>query len=457
MLFHEIYGAYFHAVGEIIRVAQEGRLDEKNLKRICDETAFSESFLEIIPALKEQRWPLLTRDSAPLLHNRPTRPLTLLEKRWLKSLESDRRFRLFGVEIDGLENVEPLFSADDIRIIDQYTDGDPYDDHGYIERFQTVLTAIRDQVPLRIRYRDRKGKEATFNCIPEGLEYSEKDDKFRVLCSHGRTGMINMQRLLDCRLAGRGPKPGSRPRESHIRSVTFLLTDERNTLERAMLHFAHFEKRAERIGKKQYRIELKYDWSDETEVLIRILSFGPMLKVIEPDSFVQLIRDRLIRQSEALRIGPPRVKTAVIFIGIQASGKTTYFNDHFSDRCVHINLDELHTRNRERELIEESIRGERDYVVDNTNPTKADRKRYIEQAKAAGYRVVGYYFESRLKDCITRNELREGKARIEPKAIAATSNRLQLPNKAEGFDELYYVEHRGTKMIKKDWRDEDGI
>lgn len=151
----------------------------------------------------------------------------------------------------------------------------------------------------------------------------------------------------------------------------------------------------------------------------------------------------------------PRIKQAVIFMGIQGSGKTYYYNWHFSGKFKHINLDELHTRNKERLMLQSCIEEGADFVVDNTNPTRADRARYIEVAKAAGYRVIGYFFESKLQDCIRRNDLRTGKEKISAKAIAATSNKLEIPSKDEGFDELYFVERGGfsTVMLKRDWRE----
>lgn len=150
----------------------------------------------------------------------------------------------------------------------------------------------------------------------------------------------------------------------------------------------------------------------------------------------------------------PKLKQAVIFMGIQGSGKTYYFNWHFAGKFEHINLDTLHTRNQEKILLEECLVHGKDFVVDNTNPTKADRARYIELAKEYGYRVIGYFFESKIQDCIRRNDLRDGKEKLPAKAIAATSNKQEIPSKNEGFDELYFVERSGeTVMLKRDWRD----
>ena len=145
---------------------------------------------------------------------------------------------------------------------------------------------------------------------------------------------------------------------------------------------------------------------------------------------------------------------AIIFMGIQASGKTHYYNQYLKDTYEHISLDELNTRNKKKKAIEECIKNGRNLAIDNTNPTKADRERYIPMLKDAGYYVVGYFFESKIQDCIKRNELRIGKQCVPNTAIAATSNKLQLPSYAEGFDELYFIEHTTeTIMTKKDWRD----
>lgn len=145
-------------------------------------------------------------------------------------------------------------------------------------------------------------------------------------------------------------------------------------------------------------------------------------------------------------------RTAYIMMGIQGSGKSEFCRRFLPD-VERINLDILKTRNHENRAIAECHRDQRDYVVDNTNPTREDRARYIIRAHSEGYRVVGYFMQSRLQDCIRRNLQREGKARIPAKAIAATSNRLELPSRSEGFDELYFVANNGVEMAVSEWRE----
>lgn len=145
-------------------------------------------------------------------------------------------------------------------------------------------------------------------------------------------------------------------------------------------------------------------------------------------------------------------KESIIFIGIQASGKSSYYHQYFSE-YEHVNLDILHTRNKENLLLQECILNEKSFVVDNTNPTVQDREKYIRLAKENGYLVYGYYFQSAISVCMERNRLREGKARVVDKALACTYSKLELPEFAEGFDKLYYVKIENGKFVTEEWDD----
>lgn len=297
MIFNEIYSAYYNAVAKIITQIIGGNTDEKDLNQIVCEYAFGESMLTVLPSLKNGKWQLVRADMTTPIKHKPTMPLTLIQKQWLKAISLDPRIRLFGVNFSGLDDVEPLFTSADYVVYDKYGDGDPYEDEGYIERFSTILSALKDKQPLKIKTVNRNGRLISMTVIPERLEYSEKDDKFRLVSSGCRYGgTVNLARMVYCEKCsdvGFIPKPAAAPMK---RSVTLRIYDDRNALERTMLHFAHFEKQAERIDNKHYLVRIQYDKDDETEIVIRILSFGPMVEVIEPDGFRKLIIERLQRQ-----------------------------------------------------------------------------------------------------------------------------------------------------------------
>ena len=145
--------------------------------------------------------------------------------------------------------------------------------------------------------------------------------------------------------------------------------------------------------------------------------------------------------------------TMAIMIGIQASGKSQFAMTYLRD-YTRVNLDTLHTRNKEKLAIENAIKNGENIVIDNTNPLREDRARYIGAISGHGYKIDGYFMQSRLQDCIERNEQRTGKEKVPRNAIAATSNKLELPDYDEGFDSLYFVSFDGGKTEIQEWKTE---
>ena len=243
-------------------------------------------------------WQLLKEDGATILRKNPTMPLTILQKRWINAIALDPRIRLFMDQPVVFPDVEPLFLPEDIYVFDKYLDGDPYENPEYIQNFRLILDAIKHQYPIQISITNRHGKRITTRTIPEYLEYSEKDDKFRLIGTGSKLGnTINLGRITSCEKCEnkQGEKVGKR-NLPQPRKVIFELVDDRNALERVLMHFAHFEKQVEKIDEQKYQVTLYYDKEDETEIIIRVLSFGPMLYVVKPVAFINLLKDRLSDQ-----------------------------------------------------------------------------------------------------------------------------------------------------------------
>jgi len=299
MLFHEVYGSYYRVVASILSEAVSGELTDKRILEIIREKAFGESMLTIPASLRDGSWPFLTQENTTPLAHDPSMPLTALQKRWLKALLQDPRIRLFDPPEAGLEDVEPLYAKGAFCFFDRYSDGDPYEDPQYIAHFRTVLTALREKRRLRVRFTGRFGNRHSWVCVPCKLEYSSKDDKFRVLTSSPQTALtVNVARIKSCELLEPWTEEEFRPKALLRDTLVLELTDERNALERVMLHFSHLEKETERLDGSHYRLTLHYDREDETELLIRVLSFGPVLRVVSPDGFVGKVKERLKKQAE---------------------------------------------------------------------------------------------------------------------------------------------------------------
>ncbi len=295
MLFHEIYSSYYLVTAGILREAVQGTLTGKKLNAIVQRHAFGESLLTIPEGLAGEKWRLLHRDLTTPLQEEPSMPLTDLEKRWMKALLLDPRIRLFEPDMTGLNDVEPLFTPDMIVYYDRYSDGDDYDDPSYIRHFHTILKALCENRDLFIRYESRLRTPMELTVTPHYLEYSQKDDRFRLAAAgKKRRWTINLSRITECELSEHSERiPLEVP---EMESITFELEDRRNAMERVLLHFSHLEKETRRLDGRRYLVTLKYDRQDETEMVIRILSFGPAIRVVEPERFVGLLRERIERQ-----------------------------------------------------------------------------------------------------------------------------------------------------------------
>ena len=130
---------------------------------------------------------------------------------------------------------------------------------------------------------------------------------------------------------------------------------------------------------------------------------------------------------------------AIVLCGIQGSGKTTFYRERLQDTHIRLSLDMLRTRHREAQLVRACVEAKQPFVVDNTNPTAAERRLYVEPARAGRFRVVGYFFDTRPRDAIARNERRSGRERIPIPGILGTYKRLEPPRHEEGFDAVYRV------------------
>ena len=294
-MFNEIYGNYYNIMSSLIGEAQAGTLTGRRILDVVMEKGFGESIMTIPDAVK--RWGLITDDMETPIVSVPSKSLTILEKRWLKALLGDPRIKLFGVSDAGLEDVKPLYEPETFVYFDKYKDGDPYEKEDYIANFKTALAAIKEARAIRVKFATRHQQMREWTCMPIAMEFSEKDDKFRLIVATGRRkSSINVARISHIEMLDYGEEIAIdiEPKEKLVTTIF----DERNALERAMLHFSTFETETIKNSETEYTMNLYYDKEDETELLIRILQFGPFIKVHEPESMVGLIKERLKMQSQ---------------------------------------------------------------------------------------------------------------------------------------------------------------
>ena len=303
-LFSERYSCYYQVLRHLL--LHQDALSIQDIRA-------QESMLSIIPKLESGEWNLFDRDGALYLSKiSPSfvTPLSDLEKSYLKALLSDPRIGLFldrgqiGFLQRMLASVTPLWTPEQFYYYDRFAGGDPWEDEAYRTIFRTLLHARKNRQYVDIDYNAPNGRRIHHYYVPARLEYSVKNDKFRLLAlKHTGRGKMRLEILNLARIKSVVPTEkelssavdlNALIQSSYYKEPLRLrIVNERNALERAMLHFANYEKNTRKLDENTYECLIYYNQNMETELLIEVLSFGPMLTVTGNDRFLALLKARL--------------------------------------------------------------------------------------------------------------------------------------------------------------------
>lgn len=318
-LFSDVYNCYYQVVKSLLE--QKNYISNKELQYRVKEMGYEESILFLIPKLVSKEWNLYEKNGDVYISKVSDDfyvPLTNLQRSYLKALLLDEKIQLFleKEQLDLLENyladITPLWQPEDFYYFDRFEDSDDYTDVTYRLHFRKLLEAIKNCQYVDILYESRNGNFVHHYCIPCHLEYSIKNDRFRLLAIRDHTlrnatvEIFNLNRMKEVTFMDRtAPKPPNLNRclkcSYAPEPVCLLIKNERNALERAMLQFANYEKNTTRLDENTYQCLIYYNKYVETELLIEVLSFGPMIQVVGNEEFLKLVKERLQMQYELFR------------------------------------------------------------------------------------------------------------------------------------------------------------
>jgi predicted kinase len=133
----------------------------------------------------------------------------------------------------------------------------------------------------------------------------------------------------------------------------------------------------------------------------------------------------------------------VVMVGLQGSGKSTWVAEHLAGTHVVISKDHWpnarHREARQRRIVDGLLAEGASVVVDNTDPSPAERAPLVELAAAAGVPARAVFVDTPLETCQERNAARTGRARVPEVGLFSTAARLVPPTTAEGFAEIQIV------------------
>ena len=310
MIFNEIYSKYYYALAQVLTKSHKDAIDRKKIKDIFTNTYNIDEKNDYISVNKKDQseppcWESLLQEQKDgkyksKLKNIPEKPLTTLEKKWLKSVLCDPKMKLFFSDPDKelkhisglLKDTKPLYSSDAFVYYDQHKNSDAFDDEKYQKFFRTIIQAKEENKMLRLSLDDK----TTFSCAVENLEYSENENIFRVIVIHNKKRKsIKLSSIESCKSLDIEVTANDLSCEPPVeKTITLELIDEFNALDRAMVSFSDLKKTTEKTGTNTYEVKLSY-YEDEDEVISRILSFGSVFKATDEYS-KNLISKRLEAQ-----------------------------------------------------------------------------------------------------------------------------------------------------------------
>ncbi|MET9293290.1 ATP-binding protein [Streptomyces sp. NPDC003077] len=148
------------------------------------------------------------------------------------------------------------------------------------------------------------------------------------------------------------------------------------------------------------------------------------------------------------RAGARAELRVAVLVGLQASGKSTFYAQRLSGRYALVSKDLFPraARNKQRRqmrLVEEALTAGESVAVDNTNPSPEEWGPLITLGHAHGATVTAYWFPPDVAGSLRRNAAREGRDRVPDVGIHATLKRLREPSLADGFDGVREVRFDG--------------
>lgn len=307
MLINRIYNGAILSENEFDELFQELSGDVNN-----SSWSFRENYLKKSPDDGGYNIFDFSDKSHVKLRINATAPLLLCaaEKIWLKTaLEDIHSDLFFNDEMKerlegGLRGISPLNAKCNIKR--DRVNGDVFDSE-LAQKLQTVLRAIHTKRELI--YSNHTAKNGDYldkRAVPYKIEYSIAEDKLRVSmfsADEERPIKANLSTMFDLSLGNEIQNRDSIEemvsKRLNSEPLCFIVTNKRDAVERAILAFTKYKRNIEKLDDSRYKFEITYYSFDESALISDILSFGPMIEVVSPQSVRDKVVER-IRQGQTL-------------------------------------------------------------------------------------------------------------------------------------------------------------
>lgn len=260
-------------------------------------------------------------------------PITKLELRWLITVLGDPLVTIFfsTEQINKLKKAVQdapfeveAFKMSAINYFDRYNlekqylqaeEGDTRHSKKEAYFIRKVYKAIIFGEKIKIEYKNWRGEKRYVNCKPTWMEYSRRDDIFRIWYineNKNEINMVNVSRILRIIVFNDKKYNKMEQREKLKKIYDQTMTEiqiefyqgEKNLPDRLLTEFSLWKKKCiYDVTAQKYIMTLYYSTLDEKEILIRLLSYGPYIRVVAPEKnyILSEIKKRIITQRELIQ------------------------------------------------------------------------------------------------------------------------------------------------------------
>lgn len=312
LIFNEVFGTYYRVLREIVN---SGEISDQQLTHIIRDNAYNESNLFLEDNLENYYFLKKDKNSkwCSIFNNKIIQPLTAIEKSWLKAILNDPKINLFLDEFqlaelnNYLSDVEPLFNQDDFYAFDKNLRGDDFKSKDYVDNFRLLNKLIDKKAIVDIEYTSVSENTYVDTLIPLKLEYSPKNDKFRLLAIRvvdGKAeelGCYNLSRIQKIaishvKLSGQLDRNPYSPKYFDEPLVVEIY-NQRNAIERFQIEFSTYKKESIIDEDNDIcRTTVYYHSAEREELILKLLSFGVNVKVLSPKSMISMLKERIHKQ-----------------------------------------------------------------------------------------------------------------------------------------------------------------
>ena len=336
-LFNEIFNHYYFQVGAMLIDILSGSKSVQNIEKTIDsiikfgkDSKKEKSTLtELRKNLYEYLYKLVSTvvsqkkagkfsfEIEPKQNYGALIPLTLIEIQWLRNILEHPKAKLFldAKEINHIKESLPVLNMFDIseyEYYDQYTDMKTvYAKKDYIDHFRSVISATNNSKLVSMNYSTPAGKSFSGVYALQHIEYSKRDDKFRVnaVDENENVFTLNLERICSIEVldsvfdSKKISSLISKSYEENKKNIVIKFTDRKNVPDRILSEFSPWKKECTKdINTNIYTLNLEYDKNDTLEIVVRLLSYGPYILIVSDDGGVKKeLVGRLQEQVELIK------------------------------------------------------------------------------------------------------------------------------------------------------------